>query len=299
MIVYNHGPYIIEAMEAVLMQETDFGVELVISNDCSSDNTHNLIEQFIQQYKGTKTIKYILQEQNIGMMPNFVFTLQQCSGKYIAVCEGDDYWTDPLKLQKQVSLLEKEEHYSMVITNRKVWTEHNNMVDECYEKEHKKNIFTIKDVVNGFVPGMQTILFRNFPSLVDYFSAHPEYYYADRYLTYFCSLFGDIYLIPEVMAVYRMTGSGVWSVHTPIQKLQTYTTFMNDFHHSLGIPANNEILASIGFNTSYTCLKYGMKRPGLLMKKDYRKIITKPWADFSKINRIKMFWSVVFNRKSK
>jgi glycosyltransferase involved in cell wall biosynthesis len=297
MIVYNHEPYIKEAIESVLMQQTDFRVELVISNDHSTDNTNAVIRDFISKHPKTCAIKYFDQEKNLGMMPNFIFTLQQCTGKYIAMCEGDDYWTDPLKLQKQVDALEVKPGCSMVITNRKVWQVGNKTADECYEKEYLKNTFYTADIVNGFVPGMQTILFRNYSSLVDYFIAHPDFYYGDRYLAYYCSLFGNILLIPEFTAVYRMTGTGVWSLNSPLKKLHTYTRFMEDFHTSLGIPANNTILAQISFNASYKTLKYCLKRPWLFKIKENRQTIVQPFFKYTKMNRLKMFVSC-FNKQT-
>jgi glycosyltransferase involved in cell wall biosynthesis len=297
MIVFNHGAYIRAAMESVLMQETDFEFELVISNDCSVDDTNSIIQEYIFNHPKAKNIKYFNRKENIGMMQNFIFTLQHCTGKYIAMCEGDDYWTDTLKLQKQVSALENDNVFSMVITNRKVLNSNNEWFDESYEKEYRKNIFCTADIVNGFVPGMQTILMRNYSSLVDYFLAHPEFYYGDRYLAYYCSLFGNILLIPEYTAVYRMTGAGMWTVNTPIQKLHAYTQFMQNFHKSLGIPDNNEVLAMLGINTSYTTLKYGIRRPSFLLKKDFIKIIIKPWLDYPKMNKFKLLLSLVFNRK--
>ncbi len=126
MIAYNHEKYIAEAIQGVLMQKTDFEIEFIIANDASTDNTHPLITQFAIDKKNI-TINYINHSVNSGMMPNFVSALQQCSGKYIALCEGDDYWTDPLKLQKQVDFMEANPEYAMIFTNGKVvYTNENN-----------------------------------------------------------------------------------------------------------------------------------------------------------------------------
>ena len=105
MITYGHEKFIREAIEGVLMQECDFEVELILANDCSPDQTDSVIQDIIKNHPKGCWIKYIRQENNIGMMPNFIFALKQCKGKYIALCEGDDYWTDPLKLQKQRRVL--------------------------------------------------------------------------------------------------------------------------------------------------------------------------------------------------
>ena len=297
MIVYNHEPYIKEAIEGVLMQQVNFGLELIIANDASTDQTDAVIKRIIGNHPKAHLIRYFNPEKNLGMMPNFIFALNECKGKYIAFCEGDDYWTDPLKLQKQAEALEAGPAYSMVISNRQVLQEDQQMMNEYYDRDLKKNVFTITDIINGFIPGMQTILMRKYESLPVYLAAHPEFYYADRYICYFCSLFGNILLIPDITAVYRLTGSGAWSVNTPLQKLHKFTKFMGDFHASLGMPANNARLAQLEFDSAYTTLRYCLKRPGLFKNKEYRQAITQPWGKYKKMNRVKIFLSEIFNRK--
>src|SRR5690349_16516557 len=105
MVTYNHEKFIEKAIEGVLMQETDFDVELVIGEDFSTDQTRSIIEKYQQKYPGKIIIAP--SEHNLGMMKNFVNTLNTCTGEYIALCEGDDFWTDPTKLQRQVEFMEK------------------------------------------------------------------------------------------------------------------------------------------------------------------------------------------------
>jgi glycosyltransferase involved in cell wall biosynthesis len=116
MITYNHENFIEEAINGVLMQECDFEIELILANDCSLDKTDEVIQSILKTHPRASIINYIKQEKNIGMMANFIFALQQCKGKYIALCEGDDYWTDPLKLQKQVDFLKANGEYSICWT---------------------------------------------------------------------------------------------------------------------------------------------------------------------------------------
>ena len=100
-ITYNHEKFIAQAIDSFLMQETDFDFEIIIGEDCSTDDTLKIIKEYKAKYPDI--IKLITSESNVGMMTNFIRTLEACSGKYIALCEGDDYWTDTLKLQKQVN----------------------------------------------------------------------------------------------------------------------------------------------------------------------------------------------------
>ena len=120
MITYNHEKYIDEAIRGILMQQVDFHVELLICNDASTDNTNKVIESCILNNSSQLTITYSHHKQNIGMMANFIFGLEHCKGKYIALCEGDDYWTDPLKLQKQVDFLDQNPIASACFHNAEI-----------------------------------------------------------------------------------------------------------------------------------------------------------------------------------
>jgi glycosyltransferase involved in cell wall biosynthesis len=111
MITYGHEKYIEQAIEGVLMQKCDFEIELIVANDSSPDKTHQIISKIIENDSRASLIKYFKHEQNIGMMPNFLFALKQCKGKYIALCDGDDYWTDENKLQKQIDFLDNNSEY--------------------------------------------------------------------------------------------------------------------------------------------------------------------------------------------
>ncbi len=97
MITFNHEQYIAGAIDGVLKQQIDFDTELIISNDCSTDATDQIIRQIIKHQNGNNKIIYIDHKKNIGVELNAQYALKQCNGKYIAMCEGDDYWTDPNK----------------------------------------------------------------------------------------------------------------------------------------------------------------------------------------------------------
>jgi glycosyltransferase involved in cell wall biosynthesis len=114
MITYNHEPYIAQAIEGVLIQETDFPIELVIGEDCSTDRTHEIVLDY--QRKHPEIIRVIISDKNVGMRKNGQRTQKACRGKYIAYCDGDDYWTDPYKIQKQADFLKANPDYGLVHT---------------------------------------------------------------------------------------------------------------------------------------------------------------------------------------
>jgi glycosyltransferase involved in cell wall biosynthesis len=113
MITYMHEALIGEAIDGVLIQQCNFDVELIIADDCSPDKTRAVVESF-KEHPNYKWINYIRHDSNKGMMGNFIWAVEQASSKYIALCEGDDYWTDPLKLQKQLDFMEANEEYVCV-----------------------------------------------------------------------------------------------------------------------------------------------------------------------------------------
>ena len=108
---YNHGPYIKQCIEGILMQKTNFAFEYIIGEDFSTDETREIVFDYARKYPNI--IRVITADYNVGSKANGRRCINACRGKYMALCEGDDYWTDPLKLQKQVDFLEGHPEYTM------------------------------------------------------------------------------------------------------------------------------------------------------------------------------------------
>src|SRR5690554_3017735 len=129
-ITYNHEDFIRDAIEGFLMQKTSFPIEIIIHDDASTDNTANIIEEYANKYPDLFVT--ILQSENQwskgggSIYARFVYP--RARGKYIALCEGDDYWTDPLKLQKQVDFLEANPEYILCFTNTRTVDENNKIL---------------------------------------------------------------------------------------------------------------------------------------------------------------------------
>jgi glycosyltransferase involved in cell wall biosynthesis len=201
MITYNHGKYIKQAIEGILMQKTNFNVELIIANDCSTDNTHKEINDIIKKYNGLINIRYYNHTQNKGMMENFIWTLNKAKGNYIALCEGDDYWTDPYKLQKQVDFLEENEDYSLCSHNR-IRVDANNKI--LIRDEFK--------YINTKVPYTQCVLFRNvFPDKT-FFEYAEKITNADGFLFNYLEMYGKVGFMDFIGSAYRVHENGVWSM---------------------------------------------------------------------------------------
>tara|TARA_R110002072_G_scaffold300390_1_gene477782 strand:- start:79674 stop:80507 length:834 start_codon:yes stop_codon:yes gene_type:complete len=209
MIAYNHGAYIAEAIAGVLMQKTNFTVEVVISNDASSDNTQNIINELAVD---TETIKFRVFDHtdNLGMMPNFIFTLKACRGKYIALCEGDDYWTDPLKLQKQVDFLEANRKYAGCFHNTDMIDESDPTSQLKPWRTFNKEVFTLRDTIaKTSLFHTSSFVFRTeLLEIPDWFKKIQS---GDMALFSIIASKGPLFRIDDAMSVYRKNEGGITS----------------------------------------------------------------------------------------
>ena len=160
MITYNHEAFIKEAIEGVLMQKCDFPIELVIGEDCSTDNTRKICEDYASKFP--EIIKLLPSNKNWGIIQNSDRTLQACQGKYIAICEGDDYWTAPLKLQKQVDFLEANQEYIICYHDSIIVDSNNRILHKSYAGK-RKNDYSSKELKSVAFIITNTALFRNIP----------------------------------------------------------------------------------------------------------------------------------------
>lgn len=199
MITYNHDIYISEAIQGILMQLCDFEIEVIIADDKSPDNTEKVVMSIIKSHPKGHLIKYTKHKVNKGMHENFVWASEQCKGKYIALCEGDDKWIDPLKLQQQVSFLDQNPDYSMCIHNATV----NNLINGTTRKFNEdllKTTFLTKDVImkSWFTP-TASFLYRNY----NFTMPKWKNVNGDMIILYLNSLYGKIHYINKEMSVYN------------------------------------------------------------------------------------------------
>jgi glycosyltransferase involved in cell wall biosynthesis len=207
MITYCHENYIKEAINGVLMQKCNFDLELILLNDCSPDKTDEVIQGILITHPNSSWIKYIAHEKNIGMMPNFIFGLEQCEGKYIAICEGDDYWTNPLKLQKQFDFLENHPNYSMVCHNAQIIYESLVEKPTVFSKRRKTQDVSMKTVINEWTIPTASMVFKR-----EYVTKLPIWfcsiYSGDYTLALLLKYHGKICFLKESMSVYRKNYTG-------------------------------------------------------------------------------------------
>lgn len=213
---YNHEPYIEDAIKGILMQQTDFAFEILIHDDASTDNTASIIKQYESKYP--EKIKAIYQTDNqyskgVKILPTYLYPLAR--GEYIAFNEGDDYWIDPYKLQKQINYMSSNPGCSLCIHSSTVVNAKKEKLNRTIKLrccESKK--ITIDEVIitGGGLVATNSMLFRkkhieNPP----YFNIAPAGDYA-RIIQ--LATMGEVYFINEVMSAYRFNVPNSWSNKT-------------------------------------------------------------------------------------
>lgn len=209
MITYGHEKYILQAIEGVLMQQCDFEVELILANDCSPDLTDQVIQDILTNHPRRSWIKYFKHQQNLGMMPNFIDALKKCEGKYVALCDGDDYWTDSLKLQKQVDFLEANEEYVIHSGNAIQHSENHNLSGKSIFNVKTDNSYRLEDFLANNNLVTCTVMFRNirFEFPIDSNKAIFGDWFL--YVILLKKSSGKAYRSLELFSVYRVHNGGV------------------------------------------------------------------------------------------
>ena len=237
-ITYNQEKYISQALESFLMQKTDFNFEIIIGDDCSSDDTNQILLAYQTIYPNK--INVISQKKNIGGINNQMSTLNKAKGKYIAMCDGDDFWIDPLKLQKQVDFMNQQQdcviccHYTRVINEKgEIISEHESPV---------QLVFSYEDVLLGRKDETRicSLMVRNNDFIRDL--GIQDWFYKTAGADTFLKLYalsktqGKIYVLPEVMAIYRIHLGGIWSmIDAKIRKqkmINDFNIMINNFKYS-------------------------------------------------------------------
>ncbi len=210
---YNHSKFIGKCLESVLVQKTNFPFEIILGEDESTDGTREICKEYAKMYPGKirlflrcrKDVKY-LDGKAIGRF-NFIENLKECKGQYIALLEGDDYWTDPYKLQKQVDLMESNP--SLSICFHKAFLLKGDGIEEDGLNRDTKALSGLKDLIKGNFIRTCTVLYRK-----EALEPLPASFYkspvGDYFLHILASLKGDIGFINEFMAVYRIHDQGIW-----------------------------------------------------------------------------------------
>lgn len=208
MISYNQSRYIEKAIRSVLTQKTDFTYEIVIGDDASTDGTQQIIQSLYEKYQDK--IKPILRKENLGSSKNSIDTLLHCTGEYVAFLEGDDYWIDESKLQKQALFLDSHSEYSAYYHKNQKIDENDDILLNCDDRFCTHRDFTLEDLCNFDLPGQlatamirRDVIERLDKAFLEKTIARMHYTPGDRILTLYLFSCGKIYCSNDVMSAYR------------------------------------------------------------------------------------------------
>ena len=203
---YNQERYIRQALDSVISQKVNFILEVLVADDASIDNTLQILKDYAEAHP---EVKLVLREKNIGATENVYHAMNECSGKYLAYLEGDDYWTDSGKLQKQVDFLESNTKFVGCCHKFNIVDGCGNIIKRKLSWVKHKEVFTLSDFRGIYLPSQpSTFVFRNFflDKERDYsFLYKTDKMIGDRTHMLFCLSMGSFYCLEQVMGVYRIT----------------------------------------------------------------------------------------------
>lgn len=204
-LTYCHAPFILDTLGGFVKQKTSFPFSVAIFDDCSPDKTMELILSQIPKYSQCNRIQYFRQKKNIGANLNGFFALQQVCSEYIAHCEGDDYWTDEHKLEKQVSFLKKNRDF--VLTFHNTLDLHVSGPVEMYKALQSE--FDIEDFIRHTYARSVSVVYRRVPNRLP--NALTRIKLGDSAWFIYLLQFGRAKFFSDVMAHYRIHSGGIWS----------------------------------------------------------------------------------------
>lgn len=246
-IVYNQKQYIRECLDSFLMQKTNFKIEIVIHDDASTDGTAEIIREYEEKYPDL--IKAIYQQENqfsqgVNM---WVSVPPHASGKYLAMCEGDDYWINPLMLQKEVDFLESNPEYGLVCGVANVYDEEKKQFVTKHGVKESETYETIVQGVNDIVTSTTLMKSQLLSQCVeDCRSLIDRTLFIDTAMWYWFAYNSKIKFINEVFSVYRVLPESLSHTKNQNKRLNLDMDFLRlKIHFTLSHPIKNQIYSDI------------------------------------------------------
>lgn len=232
MVTYKHEKFITQAVESVMMQQTDFPYELVIGEDCSPDRTREIVVDLQRRYPDR--IRLLLPDRNLGMRANDLQTLRACDGEDVAILEGDDFWTSREKLKKQVRFLECHPECSACFHPVTQICDDGRKEPVTVGLSRDKRFFSLEDLISQKLASTCSVMYRNY-----FKGIFPEWYhkigFGDWALQILHAEHGLLGYFDEVMASYRVHAGGVWSTTSRTWQLEQLVFLYESLNHYLGV----------------------------------------------------------------
>ena len=223
-VTYNHELFIAKALDSVLTQHADFPVEILISEDASTDRTRHTVREYAAKY--SDRVRLLLSDQNLNSNEVTTRAIDAARGRYLAIMDGDDYWTSPEKLQRQVSFLEAHPECSVCFHDTAVVDAGGAVLDDTFVRKDVPRFTGLDDILVGnYVPGSAAMI--RCPALQPLPSWLKRAPYGDWALLVIAARQGRLGFLAEVLGAYRKHAGGVWSRLDEVQQLVGIVRFFD------------------------------------------------------------------------
>lgn len=299
LVTYNHEEYIKEAIESVLSQDTIYEMELIIADDCSTDSTVEIIKSY--EDKTNIKFKYLDNKVNLGITKNYQRAFESAKADYVAILEGDDYWTDDKKIQKHVDFLRNHKECSMSFNRYVVFNkEKGDFIIQPWPTNQKFEYITVKGLaVDNYIGNFSTCVYRK--KCLD--NLNPNLFNLKVYdwmINMCVAENGLIGYLGEVMSVYRQHSKGTWSSMDFIEQQKESIKYIDIYNEYLGFRYDFEFtdhknrierhLVSIKQQEALDCIAKNTKILNVKKYKEYIppiiKIIIKLFVPEKLVNKI-------------
>jgi glycosyltransferase involved in cell wall biosynthesis len=263
-VTYNHEKYIADAVDGFLMQKTTFPIEIIVGEDCSTDGTLEILKRYDDE-----RLNIIARPKNIGGRNNMLDLISRSTGKYTTWCEGDDYWVDPLKLQKQVDFLEANPDYSICFHPVKMFWEDNSQYSHTFPPVEFPVTTSLEDLTqSNFILACSPV-YRSYEGFLKEFGDYIVR--GDYFRSILNAERGLIGFIPQVMGCYRRHPEGAWYntnadnvefwakyglVHLGLFKYMDSKKFKRNYKDALLVVCINTLNAFIKLNDKEAIAKF-------------------------------------------
>lgn len=259
-ITFNQAKFIAQALEGALMQRTSFPFEIVVGDDCSTDGTTEILRECLRQHP--ERLRVLIREHNLGLdgKNNFIQTLNACRGEYIAILEGDDFWTSPTKLQIQTDFLDTHPEFSFCFHPVQVVNEEGVPLDLVLDSPHRKTFVSLADLAEEYFIPTGSSMFRASLLMREF----PGWYYrqkgADWTIHVLLAEHGLGGRIEGIMGAYRVHPDGLWSKTPSDERGLAYIQTYEAINRHLGFAYNRRIKRRISREWFMLVGVYWLKR---------------------------------------
>lgn len=239
LLTYNHERFLAQAIDSILVQRTRGAFELMISEDCSTDGTREVIQGYLAQHP--ECIRVFVSESNLNSNEVTLRALRAARGRYVAFLDGDDYWTCDEKLQRQVDFLDAHQQCAMCFHNAVVFREDGTAAPRKYTPSSIPRITELPALLRGnYIAGCSPMIRRDVLTDIPAWYEHAPY--GDWPLFVFAAQRGSIAFLPEVMGAYRVHERGLWSSSPRLTQLEGLIRFYLSISAHLGVPYHRNII---------------------------------------------------------